>query len=324
MNGIIVYSELEETALGLLTKGRELASELNKPLSVVLLGDQAGDQAENTFAYGATQAFIADAPALTNFQASTYASALTQIMAQADADIILIGSTRRGRELAPRLAQKLSAGCVTDAISLCIKDNRLVVERRTLGGNTVSTKVITSRQQVIAVMPKLYEADPVTGGAGEVIPVSLELQGPTTRVLERRPKKAGTVNLEEAEVLVCVGRGLNDKGDLALIQSLADSVGGMLGCTRPISHEYHWLTEDQMVGLSGKEASPRLYLAIGISGQIQHTVGVMNAKVIVAINNDKNAPIFKIADYGIVGDLYQVVPKLIEKLRSEFGGSQPK
>jgi len=173
-------------------------------------------------------------------------------------------------------------------------------------------------------MPKLYEADPVTGGAGEVIPVSLELQGPTTRVLERRPKKAGTVNLEEAEVLVCVGRGLNDKGDLALIQSLADSVGGMLGCTRPISHEYHWLTEDQMVGLSGKEASPRLYLAIGISGQIQHTVGVMNAKVIVAINNDKNAPIFKIADYGIVGDLYQVVPKLIEKLRSEFGGSQPK
>jgi electron transfer flavoprotein alpha subunit len=319
MNGIIVYSELEETALGLLTKGRELASELNKPLSVALLGNLAGGQVDTYFAHGATQAYIGDDPGLTHFQARTYASALVQVVAQAEADIILIGSTRRGRELAPRLAQKLSAGCVTDALSLSCKDNRLVVERRALGGNTVSAKVVTSQQQVIAVMPKLYDAEPGTASAGEVIPVSLELDQPTTRVLERRPKEAGFANLEEAEILVGVGRGLNDKGDLSMIQSLVDSVGGMLGCTRPISHEDHWLPEDQMVGLSGKESSPHLYLAIGISGQIQHTVGIMNAKVIVAINNDKNAPIFKIADYGIVGDLYQVVPKLIERLQSQFG-----
>jgi electron transfer flavoprotein alpha subunit len=319
MNGILVYSELEETTLGLLTKGRELASELDKPISVALLGDRIGDRAENTLAYGAKQAFIADSPALTPFQASTYAAALKQIMARAEADIILIGSTRRGREIAPRLAQKLSAGCITDAISLSIEDNRLVVERRTLGGNTVSANVITSRQQVVAVMPKLFDAEPISGGAGEVIAVSLELQEPTTKVLERQPKEAGIGDLEEADVLVCVGRGLDSKGDLSLIQPLVDSVGGMLGCTRPISHEYHWLTEDQMVGLSGIESSPNLYLAIGISGQIQHTVGVMNAKVIVAINNDKNAPIFKIADYGIVGDLYQIVPKLTEKLQSELG-----
>ena len=319
MSGILIYSEIEETALGLLTKGRELASELNKPLSVALLGDLAGGQSDTYFAYGAARAYIGDDSALTHFQARLYASALAQVVAQAEADIILIGSTRRGRELAPRLAQKLSAGCITDAISLSCQDNRLVVERRALGGNTISAKVITSRQQVIAVMPKLYDAEPMTGGAGEVIPVSLELEPPTARVLERRSKEAGIVNLEEAEVLVCVGRGLDNKDDLTLIQSLVDSVGGMLGCTRPISHEYHWLAEDHMVGLSGKESSPSLYLAIGISGQIQHTVGIMNAKVIFAINNDKNAPIFKIADYGIVGDLYQVVPKLIERLQSEFG-----
>lgn len=319
MNGIIVYSELEETALGLLTKGRELASELNKSLSVALLGDLTGGQADTYFAHGATQAYIGDDSALTNFQARTHASALAQVVAQAEADIILIGSTRRGRELAPRLAQKLSAGCVTDAVNLFCQNNRLVVERRALGGNTVSTKVITSQQQVIAVMPNLYDAEPETAGVGEVIQVSLELELPTTRVLERRPKEAGAVNLEEADVLVGVGRGLDNKGDLSLIQSLVDLIGGMLGCTRPISHEYHWLTEDQMVGLSGKESSPRLYLAIGISGQIQHTVGITNAQVIVAINNDKNAPIFKVADYGIVGDLYQVVPKLIERLQSEFG-----
>jgi electron transfer flavoprotein alpha subunit len=318
MNGIIVYSELEETALGLLTKGRELASELDKPLSVALLGDLAGEQTDTYFAHGATHAYIGDDPALTHFQARTYASALAQIVAHAEADIVLIGSTRRGRELAPRLAQKLSAGCVTDATSLYCREDRLVAERRALGGNTVSARAITSQQQVIAVMPKLYDAEPESSALGEVIPVSLELESSTTRVQERRSKEAGVVNLEEAEILVGVGRGLANKDDLSLIQSLVDSVGGMLGCTRPISHEDHWLPEDQMIGLSGIEASPRLYLAVGLSGQIQHTVGIMNAKVIVAINSDKNAPIFKIADYGIIGDLYQVVPKLIERFQSEF------
>ena len=319
MNGIIVYSELEETALGLLTKGRELATALNKPLSVVLLGNEAAGQADVYFAHGATQAYVGDDQALTHFQACTYAAALAQVVAQAEADIILMGSTRRGRELAPRLAQKLTAGCVTNAMDLSIQNDQLIIQRRSLGGNTISTKIITSPQQVIAVMPKLYDAFPETAGEGEVIPVSLELEPLTTRLVERRPKEAGVVNLEEAEVLVCVGRGLDSEDDLSLIRALADSLGGMVGCTRPISHEYHWLSEDQMVGLSGKESSPRLYIAVGISGQIQHTVGIMDAKVIVAINNDANAPIFKVADYGIVGDLYQVVPKLIEKLRSESG-----
>ncbi|HEY43138.1 MAG TPA: electron transfer flavoprotein subunit alpha/FixB family protein [Anaerolineae bacterium] len=319
MSGILIYSELEEAALGLLTKGRELATKLGKPLSVALLGNEAADQADIYFAHGATQAYVGDDPNLTHFQARIYAAALAQMVTQAQADIVLIGSTRRGRELAPRLAQKFSAGCVTDAIGLSVQDQRLVIERRALGGNTVSAKVITSQHQVIAVMPKLYDAEPEAASAGEVIPVSLELEPPATKLIERRSKEAGVVNLEEAEVLVCVGRGLANKDDLSLIQTLADSLGGMVGCTRPISHEYHWLAEDQMVGLSGKEPSPHLYLAIGISGQIQHTVGIMDAKVIVAINNDTNAPIFKIADYGIVGDLYQVVPKLIERLQQELG-----
>ena len=317
MSGIIVYSELEETALGLLTKGRELATALNKPLSVALLGDEAARQADICFAHGAAQAYVGDDQALSHFQARIYAAALAQVVTQAEADIILIGSTRRGRELAPRLAQKLSAGCVTNAMSLSVQDDRLVIERRSLGGNTISTKIITSPQQVIAVMPKLYEALPQAASEGVVIPVSLELEPPTTSLAERRSKEAGNVNLEEADVLVCVGRGLDNEDDLSLIRALADSLGGMVGCTRPISHEYHWLSEDQMVGLSGKESSPRLYIAVGVSGQIQHTVGIMDAKVIVAINNDANAPIFKVADYGIIGDLYQVVPKMIEKLQSE-------
>jgi electron transfer flavoprotein alpha subunit len=314
MSGILVYSELESSALGLLTKGRELAAGLGMPLTVALLGEGAASQADVCFAHGATRAYIGNDPALAVFQAGVYATALAQIVDAAQADIILTASTRRGREFAPRLAQKLSAGCVTDATSLSLQDGRLVTERRALGGNTVSRETITSPQQVIAVMPRLFDAQPGDEGEGQIIEVSLGLEPSTTRLVEHRPKEAGGVNVEEAEVLVCIGRGLSEESDLPMIQNLADTLGGVVGCTRAISHEYHWLSEEQMVGLSGKVSSPNLYIGIAISGQIQHTVGIMDSNVIVAINKDKNAPIFKMADYGIVGDLYQVVPRLIGEL----------
>ena len=315
MSGILVYSEMKSTALGLLTGSRELAAELGKPLAVALLGEEAAGWTDACFAHGAERAFVGNDPALAVFQAATHAAALAQIVARAEADIILVGATRRGRELAPRLAQKLSAGCVTDATKLSLQDGRLVVERRALGGNTVSASVITSPQQVVSVMPKLFEAEPGGSGAGEVIEVALALEPSATRLVERRAKEVGAVNVEEAEVLVCGGRGLAEEGDLSLVQDLAGALGGAVGCTRPLSHENHWLSEDRMVGLSGKAPSPNLYVGVGVSGQIQHVVGIMDAKLIVAINNDKNAPIFKVADYGIVGDLYQVVPKLLEQLQ---------
>jgi len=318
MSGILIYSEVEETALGLLTIGKSLSTKLDKALSVALLGNETPDQVETYFSHGAIHAYIGSDSALTHFQASVYAEALAQVVTLVKADIILIGSTRRGRELAPRLAQKLSAGCVTDAVHLSLQDQHLVIERRAFGGNTVSTRVIKSPQQIITVMPKIYNAEPGDICEGEIIPVSLDLVPSSTRVLELRPKKAGGANIEDAEVLICIGRGLNNKEDLALIQTLADTHGGMIGCTRPISHDLHWLTEDQMVGLSGKEVSPRLCVAIGISGQIQHTVGMMNAEMIVSINKDANAPIFGISDYGIIGDLYEVVPMLIERIQHDL------
>jgi len=314
VSGILVYCEAEPTALELLTRGRELAAEMGRSLAVALLGEGAAGRADACFAHGARRAYVGDDPALAVFQAGSYAAALAQIVAQAEADIVLIGCTRRGRELAPRLAQKLSAGCVTDAIALSLQHGKLVAERRALGGNTISAEVITSPQQVIAVMPRLLPAQPGSSGGGEVIQVPLALATPTTRLVEVRHKESGTVNVEEAEVLVCIGRGLAEEGDLQMIQDLADMLGGVVGCTRAPSHEYHWLSEEQMVGLSGKVSRPRLYIGIGLSGQIQHTVGILDAKVIVAINNDKNAPIFKMADYGIVGDLYRIVPRLIEEL----------
>ncbi len=319
MSGILVYSELESATLGLLTKGRELAAGLGMPLAVALLGDAAAKQTDDirlrpAFAHGANLAYVGSDPALATFQASVYADALAQLVDRAQADIVLTASTRRGREFAPRLAQKLAAGCVTEATNLSLQDGRVVTERRALGGNTISRETITSPQQVIAVLPDLYDAQPGGDGEGEIVEVVLELKASATKIVERRPKERAGVNIEEAEVLVCIGRGLAEESDLPIIQNLADSLGGVVGCTRDISHEYHWLSEEQMVGLSGKVARPKLYIGIGISGQIQHTVGILDSDVIVAINKDKNAPIFKMADYGIVGDLYQVVPKLIEQL----------
>jgi electron transfer flavoprotein alpha subunit len=149
--------------------------------------------------------------------------------------------------------------------------------------------------------------------------VKLDLKVPKTRVelVELRKKTGEAVNIESAETLVCVGKGIAKKEDLEMVKELASLLGGELGCTRALSSDYHWMSEDRMVGISGKRCKPKLDVSIGLSGQIQHTVGIMTSKLIVAINQDKEAPIFKMADYGIVGDLYQVVPKLVEKIKSK-------
>ncbi len=315
MKNVLVYSERKTVTLELLT----FAATLGCPVAVALLGGTSAARAGACFAHGAARVYSGDDPALAGLQADVVAQALAQIAAQAGADVVLLGSTLRGREVAARLAQKLDAGCVTDANGLRLADGRLVATRYALGGNTLSTEVLTSEKQVIAVMPKTFAppSPPPAPVAGEVVAAALTLAPSPITVVARRPKASGAVNVEDADVLVCIGRGVGNADDLPAVQSLADALGGVVGCTRPISHDNHWLSEDRMVGISGKMASPRLYVGVGVSGQIQHTVGVMGAKVTVAINKDKNAPIFQMADYGIVGDLYEVVPKLTEKLQTD-------
>jgi electron transfer flavoprotein alpha subunit len=317
MKGILIYSESQGSALGLLTKARELVTDTNTPISIALLGNDLDGQSDAFISHGANTVYVGSEDALSHFDSRTYAEALFQIVGKSGANVILIGSTQQGRELAPRLAQKLSAGCLTDALGLSVDDDQLVVHRRSFGGNTVSAKIITSSIQVIAVMPSIYEPLSSNSGHGDVIPVALQLSSPSTRLVEQQPKETGAENIENADVVVCIGRGVAQNDDLPLIQSLADALGGMVACTRPISHENHWLAENQMIGISGKVLNPKLYLGIGVSGQIQHTVGIMDARTIVAVNKDSNAPIFNISDYGIVGDLYEVVPRLINLIQGE-------
>lgn len=308
MPEILVFSEQDDLAFELLSKARELGA-----ASAALLGASVAAKADDYLAYGAQQVFVGEDSRLTDFHADTYADAVAQIVSACGATVVLIGSTKRGKETAGRLAQKLGCGAVTDAMGLAMHEGKLAVRRYALGGNTIATDVVATERQVIAVLPKTFEASrrPATG---ETVRIDLRLHEPRVRIIERKAKAAATANIEGAEILVVVGKGFAKEEDLALADALAKSLKGEVGCTRTLAADFHWLGEERIVGISGKQCKPRLMLSIGVSGQIQHTVGIRDSKVIVAINKDKAAPIFKIADFGIVGDLYHVLPKLTEKI----------
>jgi len=314
-SGILVVSETEEGAFELLTKGHELAKQLNLELSAVVLGDRDDKTVQSYLEYGAQKVLVIANSSFGALDAETYANMLHEITKESGPDILLIRSSRLGKETAGRVAQKLQAGCITDAIGLSVKGQDLVVDRYALGGNTVSSEIIRTRKKVISIMSRTFEAQkaPVQG---KIEKLDLKIPPQRIHLVERRKKLGESVNIESAETLVCVGKGISNKEDLAMMTELSALLKGELGCTRALSSDYHWISEDRMVGISGKRCKPKLDVSIGISGQIQHTVGILSSKLIVAINNDKEAPIFKIADYGIVGDLYQVVPKLIQRIKS--------
>lgn len=307
MADVLVFSEQDSVVFELLSGARALSGSI----AVAVLGTR---DPSAFFAFGAGEAYVSQASQLEQYSAEVYAEALAQIARASNARTVLIGSTKRGKELSGRVAQKLECGAVTDAIGMSVRDGKLTVQRYALGGNTIATDMITTECQVIAVMPKTFEATQQPT-EGKVITVALELLNPRVRVTERKPKAAATANLEDADTLVVVGKGFGKKEDLAIAEALAQALHAEIGCTRSLSSDYHWLGEDRMIGISGKKCKPRVMVSVGVSGQIQHTVGILGSKIIVAINKDKSAPIFKIADYGIIGDLYQVVPHLTAKIK---------
>jgi len=316
MAELLIFSERDDLAFELISKGKEFSSALNMKLSVALLGDKIDAKASEYFAYGADRAYIAENPALANVNAESFAEALFQISQQNDVKILLLPSTKRGKELGPRVAQKLRAGCVTDATAVEVKDGNLHISRYSLGGNTVAVEMIKALHKVITVMPKTFELGAKEAKQGEIVKVNLNLKAPRAQIVERQEKVGEKVNLEDAEVLVCIGRGFEKKEDLGIVENLAKALGAEIGCTKSLCTDYQWFSEDRLVGLSGKKTGPRLVISIGISGQIQYTVGIRDARITVAINKDNQAPIFAMSDYGIVGNLYDVVPLLTERLKS--------
>jgi electron transfer flavoprotein alpha subunit len=314
VSGVLVWSDRDELARQLLEFAAAHRRQLGEPWAAVL-GEQAAGRAQAYRSSGAARIYAGEALETTD---EAISGALASLAENLGADLLLLGATRRGRSIAPRLAQLLDAGCVSEAVELRVADGELLTSRFALGGNTRAQERILTARKVIAVVPGAAGAGDQGGRRdthAEVLPWPAQPPASRAKIVRREPKPAASANLAESERVVCVGRGLERAEDLPLIQELASAMGAELACTRPLSYEYGWLPEERMLGISGARSSPRLMLSLGVSGQVQHTVGIMGARVIVAVNRDASAQIFKLADYGIVGDLYQVVPRLTERLR---------
>jgi electron transfer flavoprotein alpha subunit len=230
----------------------------------------------------------------------------------------LIGATRNGLELAPRLAERLKTGCVTEVTKIEIDADKkfLLMDRVSMGGNLVETHISRSKPQIATVPKGLFSQNsPDTSRKGQIITAEPKIKPPATKLLEKKPKEAKGVKLSDASVIVSFGRGVRKKEDMAMVEKFAEAVGGVIGCSRPIAEDLGWLPEEQYIGLSGQKVNPKLYFACGISGQIQHLTGIRNSKVIVSINNDPKAPIFEFSDYGIVGDMYEILPTLTDAVK---------
>ena len=314
--GVWVFSEMQQLTLELLGKGRGLADQLGTHLAAVSIG--SNEEAQKLIQHGADKVFSISDPALKTFQVDTYTDALTALATEHKPDVLLIGATRSGLELAPRLAERLKTGCVTEATRLepDAEKNYVLIDRVTMGGNLAETQISRSKPQIATIPKGLFSAlSADTSRKGETIKLEPKIKPPSTKLIETKPKPAKSVKLVDAPVIVSFGRGVRKKEDIALIEQFAQAVGGVVGCSRPIAEDLRWLPEEQYIGLSGQKVSPKLYFALGISGQIQHLTGIRNSRIIVAVNNDPKAPIFEFSDYGIVADLYQLIPAFTEAIK---------
>ena len=316
---VLVYSDDKKLTLELLSKGKELTKELGKKLIAVIIGKDGDALAKEYISHGVDIVFIVESE-LEHFKAEEYAGFLEKIIKETNSDTVLIGSNKNGKELASRLAGKLNTGCIIDCINLSVKNNKLIVERVVYSGNAIAEQQFNSKPEIVTIPPKVFnplQADP--NHKGEIVKKKFDVEKYNSKIMKIQEMKAGDVNVEEAEIIVSCGRGFKNKDDIKLVNELADALKGKtVGCSRPIAADLKWLSEDHWIGLSGHKVKPKLYIAAGISGQIQHIAGMRDSGIIVAINKDPEALIFKSADYGIVGDLYEVLPKLTNAVKEKL------
>ncbi len=313
---VLVYSEDGELALQLLGKGRELADKIGAELVALAIGPRISD-ADGFVEHGADRVIVIDDPVLSRFGVESYRAAMVGAVKAVDPEMILVGATRRGKELAARVAAALDTGCMTECFHLDVDgEGRLEAKRLTYGGSTVATEVSKRRPHVATVPARAFKKLEPSPRKGEVVELDVEIPALQVEVVETRGKARGEAGLEDAPVIVSAGRGFKEKEDLKLLEALAEVLGARIGCTRPVAADLGWLEE--WIGISGHKVAPRLYVACGISGTIQHAAGMRDAKLVVSINNQEGASIHELSDYSIVGDLYAVLPALTRALREKM------
>ena len=310
----------------LLGEGRRLADELGQELCAVLLGDGIAERAQDLIAHGADRVYLVQHPSLSPYQTAPYADALSALIREHKPAIVLLGATSMGRDLASRVAARIQAGLTADCTELKIdaETGNLMQIRPAFGGNLMATIICPRhRPQMATVRPKVMRplpADPAR--KGEVVEVNPQLtdDGLPLKMIEAVLEATEKVNLQEAEIIVSGGRGLGKRENFKLIFDLADALEGAVGASRSVV-DAGWVPQYHQVGQTGKTVQPKLYIAVGISGAVQHLAGMQSSDVIIAINKDPEAPIFKVATYGIVGDLFEIVPALTARIRQERAGA---
>ncbi len=326
--GIWIFAEQKKgivsgVAFELLGAGKALAHKLGVQLSAVLIGSSIGAQSERLIEYGADVVYEIDHPSLELYNDDSYAEIFIQLVKQYKPEIVLMGATTYGRSLAPKVASRLNTGLTADCTSLDIdlEERQLMQTRPAFGGNLMATIICpNNRPQMATVRPKVMKPlVPDRSRKGSVIKPDVEIPLTTRmKVIETVDNLCETVNLAEADIVVSAGRGIGDPSNICLVEELAGILGGAVGASRAVV-DAGWIGYNHQVGQTGKTVCPKIYIACGISGAVQHLAGMSSSDIIIAINKNPDAPIFKIATYGIVGDVLQVLPAMIKELRSKIG-----
>lgn len=337
--GVFVFAQqvdnvLDGVAFELLGKGKDLAKDLNTDVTAVLIGSGVKGLVDQLAEYGADKVIVVDDPELKDYRTEPYAHALASVIKEYKPEIMLVGATAIGRDLGPTVSARVATGLTADCTKLEIGDfpinavagqeqkhNQLLMTRPAFGGNTIATIACPdNRPQMATVRPGVMQKiAPVKGAKAEVIEFNPGFT-PNNRYVEiLNVVKAvkNTANIMDAKILVSGGRGVGSKENFKLLEELAEVLGGTVSCSRAVV-ENGWLPVDLQVGQTGKTVRPQIYFAIGISGAIQHVAGMEDSDLIVAINKDESAPIFDVADYGLVGDLNKIVPALTKALKAEL------
>ncbi|HBE8533959.1 TPA: electron transfer flavoprotein subunit alpha/FixB family protein [Clostridioides difficile] len=323
-NGVWVIGEQREgkinpVTIELIGEGRKLADQLGKELAVVIAGYEVEKEVKELLHYSVDKVYYINDPLLKDFTTDGYAISIANLIERKKPEVVLVGATSIGRDIAPRIAGKVGTGLTADCTKLEIDstDNKLLQTRPAFGGNLMATIVCPkNRPQMSTVRPgvmaKAVRNESETGIL-EVVTPELTEKMIRTRLVEILPQEKKSVNLTDARIIVSGGRGLKRAEGFELIKELADKLGAEIGASRA-AVDSGWIEHSHQVGQTGTTVRPELYIAGGISGAIQHLAGMSDSKYIVAINKDAKAPIFSICDYGIVGDLYEIIPEMIESL----------
>lgn len=327
--GIWVVAELQdgqlsETSQELLTPARRLGDKLGQPVTgVILAGNTDTAAAESLLGQlGANNVLVAKDDKLAEYQAETYTAALSELINNRKPNVVLMGATANATDYAPRVAVRTQAGLISNAVDLDLNDQGVVEVTRSCFAAALLSSVVApqARPQMITVTKKAFPKPVANGGASanvENAGVNLGDVQPRTRMLSlSQPESKGTRKLEEADIIVSGGRGLKEPDNFRLVEELADALGAAVGASRAVV-DAGWRPHAEQVGQTGKTVSPKLYVACGISGAIQHLVGMNTSQIVIAINRDENAPIFKTADFGIVGDALEILPELTRTVKEQ-------